>query len=50
MTGIREGVSQLQAGDYVELDGDAALKGYFSDVVSRGKTRAAAQKGKAKRK
>ena len=49
-TGILEGVSQLEAGDYLELDGDAALKGYFSDVVSRGKTRGAAQRGKAKKK
>ena len=49
-TGILEGVSQLEAGDYLELDGDAALTGYFSDVVSRGKTRGAAQKGKAKKK
>ena len=48
MTGIREGVAQLEAGEYQELDGDAALKDYFSDVVSRGKTRGAGQRGKAK--
>ena len=50
MTGIREGVAQLEAGEYLELDGDETLKDYFSDVVSRGKTRGAGQKGKVKTK
>ena len=50
IAGIRDGIAQLEAGDYLELKGDAALKDYFSDVVSRGKARTAAQKGKAKNK
>ena len=50
MAGIREGVAQLESGEYLELADDAALTGYFSDVVSRGKVRVAAQKGNAPRK
>ena len=44
--GIREGLAQLEAGEYLELADEAALKGFFVDVVSRGKARAEALKGK----
>ena len=48
--GIREGVAQLEAGEYLELGDETALKEYFSDAVSRAKARATAKKGKAGRK
>ena len=47
---VREGVSQLDMGDYMDLNDDAALKSYFLDAIGRGKARAAAQISKAKRK
>lgn len=47
---VQEGVSQLDAGEYVELNGDAALKNYLSDVIRRGKERVAAQKVSARKK
>ena len=47
---VREGVSQLERGEYTELNGDAALKSCFLDAIGRGKARAGAQIGKAKRK
>lgn len=47
---VQEGVSQLDAGEYVELNGDAALKNYLGDVIRRGKERVAAQKVSARKK
>lgn len=34
-TDIDQGIAQLEAGDFIELEGDAAIDDFFSDVLVR---------------
>jgi antitoxin ParD1/3/4 len=36
---IDRGIAQLDAGEFIELDSDAALQAFFDDIEARGKHR-----------
>ncbi len=44
---LLQGVASIERGDSIELNGDAELKAFLDDIVSRGKQRLATQKAKA---
>jgi len=46
---VLEGLASIERGDYIELNGDAELKEFFADIVTRGKKRLAAKKKAAGR-
>ncbi len=45
---ILEGLTALRSGDSIVFKGDAELKEFFNDIVSRGKKRAAAKRKAAR--
>lgn len=43
-TEIDRGTAQLERGDFVELDSDAALQDFFDDIEARGQQRLSAKR------
>ncbi len=41
---LLQGVAEIERGNFIELKGEAELKEFFDDVVSRGKKRSADRK------
>jgi antitoxin ParD1/3/4 len=40
---IDQGISQLDAGEFIELDSDDELQAFFNDIETRGKQRLASE-------
>jgi antitoxin ParD1/3/4 len=46
---IRKGMESVNRGDYIEINGDKELRGFFADVIARGTQRIGAKRRVARR-
>src|SRR5205814_3788860 len=41
---VAEGFASIERGDYIDISGDAELREFFADIISRGKKRLAVKR------